>query len=276
MPSGKQSKARRRAAPAPPPVRSKGATRSRQASPRVLAIAGGIVAVIALAVVLAVVFTRGSSNGSASANAPAVGSIATGLPGSADVHALYKGIPQSDQTLGKAGAPVTMTEFIDLQCPYCQQFETQTMPGIVQKYVRSGKLRVVMQPWAFIGPDSDTGQSATLAAAKQNKAFDYASILYANQGVENTGWLNDTMVTSAAASIPGLMVHQLLTDKGSASVAGAAKAVDELVKQKGVNSTPTLYVGKTGTPGKRVTLKSPTDSATLTKAIDQALAQQAS
>jgi protein-disulfide isomerase len=273
MASGKASKAKRRAAAAaPPPVRSKGAPRTRSASPRVLIIAGIVVAAVAVAIVLGVVLTRGSSN-NASSNVPAVGSLANGLPGASDVAAMYRGIPQSDVTLGRSSAPATLTEFVDLQCPYCQQFETQTLPTIVDKYVRAGKLKIVMRPWAFIGPDSIRGQAAVLAAAQQNKGFNLASVLYANQGTENTGWLDDRMVTAAAASVPGLRVPELLTARKSSAVSNAAKFVDGQASDNHVDSTPTLFVGKSGTPGTVVKLSSPTDSASLERAIQKALAQ---
>jgi protein-disulfide isomerase len=236
----------------------------------VLVGAGVVVAVIAIAIVLGIVLTRGSSTPS---NVPPVGSLANALPGAAEADSMYKGLPQSDVTLGKSSAPATLTEFIDLQCPYCAEFETQTMPGIVRRYVRAGKLRVVMRPWAFIGPDSLRGQAAVLAAAKQNKAFNYASVLYANQGTENTGWLDDRMVAAAAASVPGLHVPTLLDERKSSSVSDAAKEVDSLAGDNHVNSTPTIFVGKTGTPGALVKLSSPTDSKTLEQAIQKALVQ---
>jgi len=238
----------------------------------VLVGAGVVLAVIAIAVVLGIVLTRGSSTSTPS-NVPAVGSLANGLPGAAEVNSLFKGIPQSDVTLGKSSAPATLTEFVDLQCPYCAAFETQTMPSIVKNYVRAGKLKVVLRPWSFIGPDSLRGQAAVLAAAKQNKAFNYAALLYANQGTENTGWLDDAMVTSTASSIPGLRVPQLLSDRSSSAVKGAAGNVDSLATEAGVNSTPTIFVGPTGTPGKRVNLSSPTDSKSVEQAIAKALAQ---
>src|SRR5579862_8386903 len=170
MPSGKASKQRRRTGV--PPVQSKGAR--RQASPKVLAGAGALIVVIVVAVVLAAVLGGGSS--SSLKNVPAVGSLSGALPGSAQVHSLLEGIPQTGTTLGRASAPVTLREFIDAQCPYCQQFETQVMPSIIKNYVRTGKLRVQMEPWAFIGPDSVRGQAAELAAARQNKAFNYAEV----------------------------------------------------------------------------------------------------
>ena len=30
-----------------------------------------------------------------------------------------------------------MVEYVDLQCPFCQQFETQVMPDIIKNYVRT-------------------------------------------------------------------------------------------------------------------------------------------
>ncbi|HTQ45744.1 MAG TPA: thioredoxin domain-containing protein, partial [Polyangiaceae bacterium] len=169
MASGKKSReARQAAAKAPPPVQSKGGPRVRQASPKVLGGVAGVLVLVVVAVVLAVVLTNRSGS-STPKNVPAVGSIETGLPGSADVQALYKGIPQKGLVLGSAFAPVTMVEYIDLQCPICQEFETTVMPNIIPKYVRTGKVKVEVRPWAFIGPDSARGQAAMLAAAQQNK-----------------------------------------------------------------------------------------------------------
>jgi protein-disulfide isomerase len=268
MPSGKASKRRRAAVTPPPPVRVKGASRGRQASPRVLIGAGVAAAVVAIGIVLAVVLGGGSSY--SLKNVPLTGSLALGLPEAGDVNTLFKGIPQSGTTLGKSSAPVTMTEFIDAQCPYCQEFETLVLPDIVKRFVRTGKLRIQMEPWAFIGPDSVRGQAAELAAAQQNRAFNYAELLYDNQGTENTGWLNDDMVVKAAESIPGLQVHTLFDAKGSSAVKSAQKQVDDLATSYNVDSTPTLYVGKTGTKGRLVNMSSPTDERALTAAIADA------
>ena len=62
-----------------------------------------------------------------------------------------------------------MVEWIDLQCPYCQQFETQAMPQLIPQYVRDGKLKVETNLIGFLGPDSQRGRLAALAAGKQDK-----------------------------------------------------------------------------------------------------------
>lgn len=269
MPSGQASKRKRRTAQLPPPpVRSKNAAKQRQASPRVLLGAGAVILAIAVAVVAAFALSGGSS--SSSYTGPAVGSLAYGLPGAADVNTLFKGIPQRGTTLGSASAPVTLVEFVDAQCPYCQQFETQVMPDIIQKYVRSGKLRIQMEPWAFLGPDSVRGQAAELAAAQQNKLFNFSELLYDNQGVEDTGWLSDNMVAEIAQGIPALRVNTLLNARSSAAVKAAQQQVDGLATAEKITSTPTLFVGKTGTQGTRVNLRSATDEQTLVAAIQNA------
>ena len=254
MPSGKKSKQMRRAAAAtPPPVHSKGSPRRRQADPRVLAIGGGIAAVVVVAIVLAVVLSGGGSSGKLPSGTPAVGNCsANGLPGCHDVETLFKGIPQHGLYLGSPSAKAQMVMFIDLQCPFCQNYETTVMPTIVKKYVRTGKVRIQVEPWAFIGPDSVRGQKAMFAAAKQNKAWNFAEVLYVNQSQENTGWLSDSMVAQAAASVNGLNVEKLWTDRNSGAIAKQASDVAALAQARKVTGTPTVFVGKTGTTPKVV------------------------
>jgi protein-disulfide isomerase len=270
VPSGKKSKQARRTAAvaAPPPVVSKGSGRRRQADPRVLWIAAGVVAVVVIGIVLGVVFTGGNSN-SAAKNLPVTGSLQNSLPGSADIAAQLKGIPQEGMTLGNPKAPVTMTQYIDLQCPICREFETATMPDVLKNYVRTGKLRIETRVLKFIGPDSLKARDAMLAAAKQNKAYNFALVLYANQGTENTGWLTDSMLAQIASSVPGLKVQQLWVDRKSSAVSDQGAKFDAQGTADQVPGTPTLFVGRTGTKGTVVNLANADDYKTLADAINQ-------
>jgi protein-disulfide isomerase len=269
MPSGKKSKQARRTAAAPPPVVSKGGIRRRQADPRVLWGVGGVLALVVVAIVLAVVLTGGKS--SSASDAPTVGSLTNALPGASDVHNDLKGIPQTGMTLGSAKAPVTMTQYIDLQCPICREFESVVMPDVIKKYVRTGKVRVDTRVLKFIGPDSEKARKAMLASAKQNKAYNFALVLYANQGTENTGWLTDSFLNQIGGSVPGLKVRQMRSDMSSSSVSSQGSEMDKQGAKDKVPGTPTLYVGKTGTKGTVVALANADDEATLTKAIESAL-----
>jgi protein-disulfide isomerase len=252
----------KRRAPArvpPPPVRQQ--PTQRRASPKALLIAGGGVVAVAIAIVLAMTLSGGSS-----------GSTPSKLPGAADVQLMFKGIPQSGNALGSPKAPVTMVEYIDLQCPYCREFETVVLPNLVTNYVRTGKVRIEQRLLAFIGPDSVRGRNASLAAGEQNKQFNFSELLYFNQGTENTGWLDQSMVNDAAASIPGLNAQQLQAAQGSSAVAARAAALDAQAQTDKVDSTPTILVGRTGTTPQKVAMSSPTDQQSVVNAIQAALA----
>jgi protein-disulfide isomerase len=258
MTSGKQARRQRQAQVARPPVRSTGGRRPN--TKVLLGAAAGIVGIVA-AIALAVAFAGGGSS-SSSTNVPT-------LPDAAATLAEFKGIPQRGNVLGKATAPVTLVEYIDLQCPVCRAFETEVMPSIVQRYVRSGKLKVEARPIAFIGPDSLLGRRSTIAAGRQNRLYDFAQLLYANQGPENSGWLNDDMVTSAAKSIPGVDVQALLDESNSSEVETAAKTYESQANADGVRGTPALYVGKSGGTLAPVAA----DLGSLSAAINRALGQ---
>ena len=261
----------RRVAAAPPPVQSKGGPRRRQANPKVLAIVGGVVVLAAIGITLALALGGGSKNSSAS-DYPAVGTLTNGLPAASDVNTLFKGIPQKGFTLGDPKAPATMVEYVDLQCPFCQQFETQVMPDIIKNYVRTKKLKVDVRVLDFIGSDSSRGRNALIAAASQNRAFNFAELLYYNQGTENTGWLNAAMVGQAVSSIPGIRVHDVLNLQSAGSVAKQAGVFDQQGVADQVSGTPTIFVGKSGTKGTQVPLQSPTDGQSLVTALNNALA----
>lgn len=268
MTSGKASKRRRREANAlPPPVR--GNRGGRRASPKVVIASAAVIALVAVGTVLGIALTGGGS--SPSGSTPTRGSLQNALPSASDVEVLFRGIPQRGKVLGSSKAPVTLIEYVDLQCPACQQFETQALPDLLSGYVRTGKVKVEARPIAFIGPDSERGRAAALAAAAQNRMFNFMELLYFNQGAENTGWLDDNMIKAAAASIPGLDVPQLLSARDSAAVRNEEQAIDAQANADGVDSTPTFLVGRSGGTLRKVSVTSLTDIQSLSAAIENAL-----
>ena len=184
---------------------------------------------------LGVVLTGGSDSSSSA--------TAAKLPDAADVQQLLAGIPQNGNVLGKPSAPVTVIEYIDLQCPFCRQFETEAMPTIISNYVRKGKAKVESRVIAFIGPDSQTGREAALAAASRTSCSTSRSSSTTTRATENTGWLNDDIIKSAAASIPGLDASQFLSDRElRARVKNQSPRSTRRRKAAGVSGTPTIYV----------------------------------
>ncbi len=236
MTSGKAARRQRQAAVARPPVRSTG---GRRANPWVLG--GALAALVAIVAIVAIVI---AVTGGKSSSTPS----GTALSDAATIEQQFGGIPQQGNVLGKATAPATLVEYIDLQCPFCRDFETGVMPTLIDRYVRTGKLKVIARPVSVIGPDSERGRRAMVAAFAQNRGFNFSQLLYFNQGPENGGWLDDSMVADAAASIPGVNVKQLQDAADSKAVANATARFDRQAQADQLAATPTILVGKTGRP----------------------------
>ena len=58
-------------------------------------------------------------------------SPAPGSAGQEQAEDLFEGIPQSGVSLGDPDAPATLIEFADLQCPFCAEFATGELPGVI-------------------------------------------------------------------------------------------------------------------------------------------------
>ena len=169
---------------------------------------------------------------------------------------LFAGIEQQGAALGSPDAPVTLVEYADLQCPYCARWSLDTMPTLVDEYVRAGRLRIVFHGLAFLGPDSDKALRTAVAAGRANHFWDIVHGLYANQGAENSGWVTDDLVVGIAAGIPGLDGEELLTARWDDSVDPDLKRFAAAARAAGINGTPSFQLGPTGGRLERVEVES--------------------
>lgn len=136
---------------------------------------------------------------------------ASQFQGVEEVATLVKGIPQQGAVLGDANAPVTITEFADLQCSACAAASTGVIRELITKYARTGKVRMKVRLVQIIGPDSERGALAGEAASLQSKGWQFSELILTNQGPENGGWLTDGFV-EAAAEGAGLDVERWKKD----------------------------------------------------------------
>jgi protein-disulfide isomerase len=201
---------------------------------------GGLVLVAA--VVVAVLVAVSSGGGSSKTAGPKTPSAADA--GSATT--LLGGIPQAGLTLGRPSAPVTLVEYNDMQCPVCREYTSAVFPTLVQRYVRTGKVRMEMRLQSFIGPDSVTGARAVAAAGRQNRAWTFADTFYTSQQQENSGYVTDGFLRSIAAATPGLNADRLLTDMSGAAAKRAVSQGSADFDAHRLSGTPSFLIGKTG------------------------------
>jgi protein-disulfide isomerase len=218
--------------------------RKRQAEKRQRSHTRLYVAAVASAtlVAAALVFASQFGNVGTGAATPATSQ----LMGAADNAMLLTGIPQHGTTLGSPKARVTLVEYADLQCPYCGEFARNALPTLIADYVRTGKVKLVFRGLAFVGPESETALRASLAAGRQNHLWNFMHLLYENQGAENSGWVTDGFIRSAAGLIDGLDVARLVANAQSTAVTDEIAAAQEHATRDGANTTPSFFVGRTG------------------------------
>lgn len=143
---------------------------------------------------------------------------------------------------GKDNAKVTIVEFADFRCPFCEKFFTDVESQIIKDYVDSGKVKFAFRHYQFLGPASITAGNAAECANEQGKFWEYHDWLYKNQPAESdTSMYTIDKLTQAAQSLG------VNTDKFSSCLSStkyAKNVSDDLAEgQKiGVNGTPATFV----------------------------------
>ncbi len=228
---------------------------SKQGRQRIWALVGGSVLLAAIVVVALIVISSGGSDDS---------TTETG-----DV-AVFDGIPQQVNVLGDPDAPVTMVEFADLQCPFCKEYTVDVLPDLVEKYVKSGDVKMELNLLTFIGTDSQTLAAAAYGAAEQDLMWQWADVAYARQGAENSGYADSAFIDSVSEAA-GANASEVNDAAGSSEVSGQITDAADAAQAAGISSTPSFQIGPTG--GELTTLNvNQLETSEFEDAIDQQLA----
>jgi len=109
--------------------------------------------------------------------------------------------------MGNHDAKITLVEFGDYQCHFCNVFFHSTEESIVQKYVETGKVKMIFKDFNIIGPDSVNASHGAHCANEQGLFWEYHDILYNNWTGENNGWASSENLLRFAQEI-GLEIDQ--------------------------------------------------------------------
>lgn len=143
--------------------------------------------------------------------------------------------------LGNADAKVTVVEYADYQCPFCERFFSQVMPSIKSDYIDTGKIKFVYQDFAFLGPDSVTAAEASHCADEQGKFWVYHDYLFSHQGQEGSGWATADHLKQFAADA-GLDTAKFNTCLDSGKYSQQVQDETDAGRTNGVSGTPSVFV----------------------------------
>lgn len=147
----------------------------------------------------------------------------------------------SGSTMGKADAPVVIEEFSDFNCHFCADFHATKLDRIVEEYVEPGTVRIVFHNYAFLRQDSVTAAHASLCARDQDKFWEYADIMFANQAMATAEGYGSALLSAYAEAI-GLDVPAFKSCMRSNDHRPEIQADLQLGSASGVASTPSFLV----------------------------------
>ena len=154
-----------------------------------------------------------------------------------------------EHALGDPNAPVTIIEYASLTCPHCAHFHNDVLPDLKERYIETGKVRLVFRDFPL---DERALMAAALAhCAGPDRYFGFLDVLFQTQ----SGWARADDYLGALKKLGKLggmsdeqmdacLADQELTD-------GILQTRLDGQNEHQVSSTPTLVINGEVYPGAR-------------------------
>lgn len=149
-------------------------------------------------------------------------------------------VTPDDRILGKPDAPVTIIEYASMTCPHCAHFSTEVLPKLKEKWIDSGKARLVLRDYPLDEPALRASMIARCEPA--DKFYPFVDTLFAQQ----TQWVLAKDYKAELTKLALLSgMNKTKFDACLASKEGEDKVLQSRLvatQQLGVNSTPTFFI----------------------------------
>lgn len=152
--------------------------------------------------------------------------------------------PLPDRILGNPDAPVTLIEYSSLTCTHCAEFQRETLPTIKEKYIDTGKVKLIYRDF----PLDRYALRASLMArcAADERFFPLVDVIFKQMPV----WARAADPEKALAQLGKLAG---LTQEKIDSCWADKELTDRLLairtdgeKRYSINATPTFVVNEGG------------------------------
>jgi protein-disulfide isomerase len=139
---------------------------------------------------------------------------------------------------GKAGAPLTVVEFTDYQCPYCRRFQAEVWPRIKRDFVDTGKVRFIVRdlPLSFHAHAQPAAEAAHCAAEQGRFWPMHAALLASDSDLSPQGLEHQ----ASALGLDVARFRACVTERRYAAVI-ARNAADAAAL--GLRGTPAFLIG---------------------------------
>jgi len=112
--------------------------------------------------------------------------------------------------MGTPDATFTMFYWSEYQCPFCRQFEAETLPKLIENDVRPGRLRVAFLEFPYMGEASTTAAVMDRCVWRQvrdaepGRYWQWRKTIFENQGDKNSGWASKENLLSLTDTVDGV------------------------------------------------------------------------
>jgi len=151
---------------------------------------------------------------------------------------------EGDFTVGKADAPVTVTEYASASCTHCALFNNEVFEQAKAKYVDSGQVHWVMRE--ILTPPEAVSAAGFMVAhcAGPDKAYSVLDAIFRSIGRN----VEDALVNNPRENLRTIAQSAGMTEKQFDDCTNDNKALDAMKKRvernakDGVTGTPTFFV----------------------------------
>jgi protein-disulfide isomerase len=149
------------------------------------------------------------------------------------------------KALGDPDAPLTVVEYLDIQCPFCQRYTQNTFPKIRKNYIETGKVYYKIKHFPLrIHDKAIPAANAAECAADQDKFWAFKSVI-----MNSDRSLNQQTFLDVANHIG---IDDMTTFKSCVNSMKYRDVVNQEKadgSKKGASATPTVFVGDTKIEG---------------------------
>ncbi len=144
--------------------------------------------------------------------------------------------------LGNPNAKVTVIEFADFRCPFCEQWFQTVEPNLIKDYVNTGKVKFYFRNYAFLGPASTLAANAGECANEQGKFWQFHDYMYSHQPSESDTSMYTVANLSQIAGNLGMNQSQFQSCLSSNKYNNNVTKDLNDGSAAGVNGTPTTFI----------------------------------
>ena len=141
--------------------------------------------------------------------------------------------------LGQKTAPLTIVEYTDYQCPFCQRFHVTAFSELKKQYIDTGKVRFFSKDMPLdFHPNALRAAQAARCAAEQKKFWELRDVMGANPDKLDI----DHIMNFAADLRMDTVALRACVDSGKYKDTVQRDVLEAM--KIGANGTPTFIVGK--------------------------------